>query len=284
MGKINNTQLKVINDLDATLRYYIEAAEGEDYSPAITKDKDTFKQLIKLEAKTERQFAGYFKNLGDKLIETINWSAYNSQIKAANTDILITGALKLLEDEQKILVSLAFGTYTEGIGIGLVAGGNLYNMPLNLANVQSKVDSQALKASNALVKDVNNTTRDKLRSNLRTSLALGEDVEAAQIRIMNTLNDPGGFRSRAIARTEPVNSYGQGTLLFGQETGAKGKVISAVIDKRTSPICRELNERYGSQSHAQKMDKPYIWYSAGGGSSDAPGFHVNCRTGHYLLY
>lgn len=284
MAKISSSQLEVLNNLDAELRHYIEAADGEDYSPAIEKDKATFKQLVKLETKTEREFAGYFKDLGDKLSVAINWSAYNSQIKAANTDILITGALQLLEDERKILVSLAFGTYKEGIGIGLVAGGNLYNMPLNLANVQAKVDSQALKASNQLVKDVNSTTRDTLRSNLRTSLSLGESVDEAQLRIMNTLNDPGGFRSRAIARTEPVNSYGNGTLLFGQETGAKGKVISAVIDDRTSPICRELQERYGSQNNAQKLDKPYVWYSAGGGSSDAPGFHVNCRTGHYLLY
>lgn len=280
-----NQQAAALHD---QIRHYIEAAEGEDYAPSIKADPKTFRQLVKLEGQVERQWGAYFDDLGLELAKLVDWYQYqralNQRQAADETAPMIEAALTYLESQKKILVQLSFNMFDEGSSIGINAGQNLYQLPANYEALQTKVNRQAVRYSNSLVTGINDTTLGLLRSNLRTSLDLGEDIDAASYRIMNTLNDPAGIRSRAIARTEPVNTYNRGVLLFGNDTGARGKVWDSVLDGRTSLICKELEQKYGNEDTAIALDEPYTWTVAGGGSVEAPGAHVNCRSGHYLLY
>lgn len=284
MDTLTPSQQQEINELHSDIRHYVEAADSEAYADSITKDMPTFKRLIQCEAKTEREFGKYFDTLGRRIATVINWTAYNRLVKASDTEAMIKVALTLIEGDKTLLVSLGFNMFEEASTIGVDAAVANYNIPVKYEALQTKIKRQAIRYSNDLVKQVNSTTRDILRTNLRTSIELGENINDATDRIMNTLNDPKGTRAYRIARTEPVNSYGRGTLLFGQETGAKGKVADVVLDDRTSLICKEIHAKYGGQKQAIPLSRPYTWQVAGGGSKDTPGFHVLCRTGHHLIY
>jgi hypothetical protein len=267
----------------AELDGLIQAAEGETYAKSIRRDAPTFDRLVKLENRMQREFRAYFKALAPLVVDRINWNAYR-RITAADEDQIIQIAIQMLEDQRKVLLSVTFPFFDESLHIGADAASNINHVPYDGTSLEKLIQRQAIRYSNQFVKQVDTRTRDLLKHNLRTSIDLGEDVSTATKRIMETLGDENGIRARAIARTEPVNAYGRGIHLFGDQTGASGKVLDVVNDSRISPICAELHQKYGSQEKAIPLNKLFKWSAGGGGSKSEPGFHVHCRTGIWLVY
>lgn len=266
-------------ELDA----FIQAAEGEQWPPSITANPKTFDRLVKLEGRMQRELAAYFKDFATNRVNNlVDWREYrNRQFKQA-AELVVEVNAAAFEAEQKILLNVLFDYIVEGGTIGADASSVLYNVPFDTFSLRAAVERQARQYSSTLVKGISKTTRDGLRSSLEASLELGEDIDTASKRIAERVGNPA--RATTIARTEAVNSYGDGTLTFGKQTGAKGKVADVVQDERTSPICEEIARKYGDSNKPLGIKELYVWSAGGGGASAAPGFHVNCRTGHYLIY
>ncbi len=180
------------------------------------------------------------------------------------------------------MLNVVFGHIFDIENIAIEASSRIYSIPVDSLDYIGAVQLEARKYSAGLVKEITERTRSAIRSSIDASIELGEDIEAATKRVDKIVNNPA--RAATIAKTESVNSWGNGTLRFGKQTGAKGKKPDVVLDERTSPICREIFEKYSNLKTGLDLDKPYEWKVAGGGSKQAPGFHVRCRTTHYLVY
>lgn len=273
---------KQLGSLYFELDAYIQAAEGEGYPDSITQDTKAFNKLVKLERAMQKDLAVYFKTFANQRVaRLIDWGEYRIRRRKA-AELVVEVNAAAFEDEQKILLNVLFDYIVEGEGIAANASSTFYNVPIDELNLQAAIQREARQYSNRLVTNINKTTRAALQSNLNASIDLGEDIDMASKRIAQRIGDP--QRAVTIARTESVNSYGQGVNTFGKTTGAKGKVADVVQDERTSPICKEIASKYGSQQKAIPLNQDYTWSAAGGGSKPSPGFHVNCRTGHWLLY
>lgn len=280
--QLTDSQRQTLASLADEMDMYLAASEDEPYAPSITKDPVTFGKLTKLESRMETDFKRYFKDLAPRLTDAVSWATYRRKVADDDADPMIKVAMETIEQDEKLLIKVAFDFFAEAELIGIQAGVVNYNIPVDFQSLQQVIQRQAIRYSNKFVSDISDTTRSQLRQALRLSIDLGETVDEAQARVAKVIDNP--VRARMIARTEPVNSYGRGILVFGENTGAKKKVIDAVIDDRTSQICLELQRKYGQQSQAIDIKKPYTWAANGGGSKTEPGFHVKCRTGHYLLY
>lgn len=280
MIKATAKQISQARELAGQLDNLIMAAEGEAYSRAVSGDKPTFARLLKLESKIERALRAYLKDLAaGRIYEFVNWFEYRAQARQA-AELVVEADARVIEAEKKILLNVLFDFVVEGTLIGGEAGSNTYNLPVNDLTLQTTIQRQARAYSNKLVTNITGSTRRALRATLETSLALGESNEAAAARINKLVDNP--VRATTIARTEAVNTWGNGLNTYGQASGARGKVWDSVIDKRTSPICLELQEKYGGPSKAIKINDQFISSYVGGIGS--PGAHVNCRSGMYLLY
>lgn len=280
MVLLNDSQRQTLSGLANEIDVYIKASEGEDYAGSIKADPVTFDKLLKLEARAERTYAAYYKDLAPRLADSVNWSQY--RLRQADDDPMVTAAAQLIEDDKKILVELSFAFFEEAETLGAQAASTINKIPYDFQTFQQVIQRQAIRYSNKLVTDIDNTTLKQLRQALRTSLDLKETADQAAGRVIQIINNP--VRAHMIAHTEPVNVYGRGVVVFGQNTGAKKKIWDSVIDDRTSKICIELQDKYGTQDKAQDISKKYTWSAAGGGSTMQPGAHVLCRSGHWLLY
>ena len=260
---------------------FIQAAEGEQYPDSITADKKSFAKLLALEASWERAMSVYLKGLAERVPTFINWAEYRRRTIQAD-ELVVTATAVVMEEENKILLNVLFDFVAEGESIGAEAGTRFYNVPINQLDLQAAIQREARKHAASLAKGLNKTTLKAVRSSIEASIELGEDIETATKRVQKLVNDP--QRANMIARTEAVNSYGQGIDTFGHQTGAKAHWLDVVFDDRTSPICTELSNKYGNPNKAIPLSKAFKWQAQGGGSKKAPGFHVHCRTGKYLVY
>lgn len=244
-------------------------AAAENWSTVYTKDPDTHAKVIKLEAKLGRTMRKYFKELAnDRIWKYINWTQYHHDlIKAYDVNIIFDDS-GFTSDEGDLLVGIVHDPLLSGMGVGIAAGQTIYNRDIGMTNSTASVLKAARSYSNDLVKGINNTTRDRLKQSISTSLSLGENQSDAAARIANIVNDP--KRAEVIARTEAVNSYTKGLLSFGGESGATSKIWQAL---NASDECADLD------GDEVPIDGEFDY-----GGGDGPPLHPNCRCGVQLIY
>jgi uncharacterized protein with gpF-like domain len=285
MVQATASELAALQSLEAELNLFISAAEGEPWPDAITQDDKAFNGLLKTTDKMTLDLKRYFADFAERRAAAwFNWSEYERQARPNRkaAEVVISADAQLVAEEQKILLNVVFGHLLDIEVMAIEAGSRTYHIPLAELDYLGTVQKQARQYAATLVSEVTKTTVNALRASIATSIQLGEDINGAAERVNKIIDNPA--RAATIAKTESVNAFGNGTLQYGKQTGAKGKVLSVVLDERTSPICRELAGKYQDSSKPTKIDTDYQWSAAGGGAKKAPGFHVRCRTGHYLIY
>lgn len=119
-----------------------------------------------------------------------------------------------------------------------------------------------------------------VRQALMTSVQNGETTQGASKRIRDVflphIGDPGvirdddaiaAHRTEAIARTESTAAYNQGRLVQARQVPRlmRGMMYSAIMDSRTTPVCRELDGKV-FELEDPKLDQL------------SPPRHVNCRS------
>lgn len=256
--KVVSNNIDTLTELYDELGSYIHAAEWPD---EYKRDRANFRQLLKLESQIERTMLGYFRDFAmNRALYLVDWTEYNSRIKASDVVVKLKDAKFV--DEETILINMLFDEVLDGVGLGAAAAEKTYRIPLGMTRDNELIMEQARSHAAELVKDLNKTTRDRISKSVESSIALGETVNEAAERMMKVIDDP--VRARMIAQTETVQSYSDGVLTFGKESGAVSKTWELSGDP--CPICIGIAED-GTVGINDSFND----------GSDAPPAHPNCR-------
>ena len=260
-----------------TVNAYVSMSEivraGDAFGPAFDEDKETLKQLIKLESDLERALIKYFNGLAKERMDSyINWNEFRTRSRKA-ADVVDPIGSAGWKQEAKLFKQAVYDALYLGTVNGINAGVSIYSLPMLQDNITQIAQKTAKKHVATLIKNTNRTSRNMIKNSLLQSIELGETVEEASKRVAKIIKDPN--RATTIARTESVNSYGNGLLEFGVESGATHKEWQAVLDNNTSPICLELD------GQVVKINEPFVY---AGEEIDSPGAHVNCRSSMVLIF
>jgi SPP1 gp7 family putative phage head morphogenesis protein len=119
------------------------------------------------------------------------------------------------------------------------------------------------------IKDLDAEAKNDLRAEIERGIMNNESVSKIKERVMSVL-DVSETRANTIARTETYRAINTGELLAWKEAGrnVKKKVV-AVIDSKTSDVCKHLNGKEKNLGEKFKYK---------GEEFEAPPFHVNCRS------
>ncbi len=255
---------------------------AEDWAKGYNKSPTTHIKLLKMDARLERKLRRYYKDLSKNTSALVNWSEYRQAVKAFNINTVVRD--DGIDQTSGEIVNLIFDEIVLGTALGAQAGEEIYGIKLGLntstAIIQDTARNHVAELVGMRIKDgqlipnpraeysITETLRDDIRSSLSSSLALGEDVESATMRLAGVVGD--AKRAEIIARTETVNSYGKGLNEFGKQSGAQGK---------------EWQDTGAVDQCADNSDAGVIDFNDSFPSGDeTPAAHPNCRCTMRLVY
>jgi hypothetical protein len=264
---------------------------SEDWSSEYAKDPVTHAKLLRSEARLQVELTKYFRDIAADIVKYIHWQGYLNQLPQKldeqkpnyNVDVIVQDVptdrydgtfIKVVFQEMAILTA-----------IGSTAGENIYRVPLGIQStdaiiqqlttehVASLVGKKVLKDGSIVDNPkatyrISDKTRTDIAQSIKTSLNLGEDIQAATMRLQKTIANP--VRSKIIAQTESVNAYQGGLFEFAKQSGAVGKESQDVgaVDN-----CRTYAEM-GPVPLDYLYDDTYL----------KPTYHVRCRCSLRLVY
>lgn len=205
---------------DAIEELGIKISAAEQWAKTYRRNRKSFEKLLRQEARMERLLRRYFRELAQRVPTYIKTDQYRKQaIQAFDVEVIIdTEAFK---GETGLLVSALMDETAASIALGANAGEVIYQQALGISQSDAAVLRAARREVARLVRQVNNTTRERIRQSIATSLEVGEPLSEAIDRLQDVVNDP--RRAETIARTEIVNSYQVGQEEYALEAGATGK-------------------------------------------------------------
>lgn len=267
---------------------------AEKWSPLYKRDRDSYKRIVKVEARLNRQIRSVFRTMADKVEQYINWNQYaaqQAQMKAAasplkaEVDVNVIVEDDLYNELDGLFFNVTFETISTAIAIGAQAGESIYKIPLGIRSSDAIIqdlttDRLAFLVGKRVDKDgnvvdnpkaeyrISDKTRKDIASNIRTGIALGEDKQTMIARLSSVIKNPG--RAEKIAQTETVNAYGSGMHEFGVESGATGKEWE---DVAATDWCR-VNAEQG----IIPLNQPFA------SGDQAPAAHTGCRCNIRIVY
>lgn len=244
---------------------------SEDWAKGYKDKPEVLAKLIKAEAKLGRIMRKYFRTLAKERVDKfINWQLYSAQLIKAYSYSLVVDVTEI-DSEQGELISLIHDPILEVVSLGALTAEAQYNIDLGLTTGNQAILKQTTKYVGDLVKGVTDTTKDRIKQSIDTSIRLGETMQQASERLRdNGIND--AYRAEMIARTETVRAYNQGITVFGQESNATGKIWE--LSSAPCEICQENDS--GGEPIPFEDDYP-------SGDSEPPA-HPNCRCGESLVH
>lgn len=250
---------------------------AEDYAPLYKKFPKLFKQLVKSEMMTDKGQRKYFKELAERVVESLDWFKYEQE-KASTpggthkaADILDYLVEAFWEGEILNLKINLTGTLMDAIE----AGGLYSEQDLQVDVGWSRNEAPAIEFLNnysfRLAKGLTATTQDRIYSALKLSIDNGEDRDGAVKRIDAVINDK--KRATTIAQTESVRAFNHGRMTVAKEIGADRKRwrTAGAID-----YCQDFEDE-GVVPYDHKYLTPR------GAKLLIPPAHPNCRCGHQVF-
>ena len=117
-----------------------------------------------------------------------------------------------------------------------------------------------------LIKEILDTTKDKLRKTLAEGIEAGESIPKLARRVSAVYDEAKGSRAIKIARTETINASNQGALQAYDQSGViEKKEWYCAVDERTCEECSAIHREVVGLHDS---------FSGGVG---APPLHCNCR-------
>lgn len=244
---------------------------NEDWARNFKRDGESFDLLVKAEARMQRNLRRYFRELADERVENlINWPLYRRKLRA---DSMVPE--DQMEREVAEILIVVEEPLEQMFRAGALAQSKFTGIGDIITPQHERVLEFARRRSNQLVTNINRTTKKRLQKSLTKGIQNKETRAEATDRIRKVVKDP--RRADMIARTESVSSYTEGTLAYGEETGAKKKEWDLSFDP--CPICTEIAGRrnpipFDDEFHSGVLGKKL---------PGAPA-HPNCRCGVIILY
>lgn len=275
------TKLRRLYDLeDEIIATYVADSikrGAEDYAPLYRKYAKLFKQLVKSEMRTDKAQRRYFRQLYDRVLESLDWGEYERRLASATpgailkADILDYLVKAFWENETLVLKVNLTGTLMDAI-----EAGGLYTIEdLNVDVPWSRNEPPVIEFMNKytlnLSKGLTSHTQDRIYSALKESIANGENRDGAVKRINQVINDP--KRATTIAQTESVRAFNEGRMTVAKEIGADRKRWRTAGAK---DFCLNF-EGEG----VVPMNHYYL--TPRGAKVLVPPGHPNCRCGHQVF-
>lgn len=266
------------------IRTSVMLSAGEDWAPIYKKDPKSHVRLMRLNAKWQLNLSKMFKQMANDAQVFINIGAYYSQIKADyNLEVIIND--QAFDDADNTFLRVSLQTVTDMTATGAMSGQRIYGIPLGLSSTNARIQhlgfeqvaglvGKRVKPDGSIIDNPNaaynvtETMREDILQSIKSSLALGENVQDAITRMQKTIADP--MRSERITRTESVNAYQGGLREFATESGAVGK------EWQDSGAEDECADNTGAGPIGIDEDFP-------SGDSE-PTAHPNCRCGIRYIY
>jgi hypothetical protein len=266
----------------------------EDWSSEYAKDPKTHAKLLRSEARLQVQLTKYFRDVANDAVKYIHWQPYLNQRSQAQTldkQPLNYNIEVIVQDvpEDKYdgtFIKIVFEELALMTALGAMAGENIYGIPLGIQStdaiiqelttehVASLVGKKVLKDGSIVDNPkasyrISDKMRKDIAQSIKTSLNLGEDIQAATDRLKKTISNPN--RAKLIAQTESVNAYQAGLTEFGKQSGAVGKEWQ---DVGAVDMCRV---------YAELGPVPFD-YDYDGNGLQGPALHPRCRCSRRLIY
>lgn len=278
---MNAVDERALEDEVERLDCIIKAAE--DWSDAYQEDPEGHAALIRLEARYERNLRRLFREKADIVTHYVNWNEYEHKLTAdLQVDTIVSG--DFFDGIDGDFISVSFDTIAAGITNGAQSGEKIYKIPLGIQTTDAVIQDLTTKQIAGLVgkivqKDgtiidnphpeykVSDKTRKDVAKSIQTSIALGENRNAAAARLQATIKNPA--RATDIAQTEMVNAHASGKLEFGRQSGATGK-----RSRSTGAV-----DQCAAYSTEGIVPLNHTW-----GGKQGPAYHPRCRCGLVLDY
>jgi hypothetical protein len=283
---------------------------SEEWSDDYKDDPEAFAKLLKGEAKMQRTFMGYLKDLAERAPGFIDWGSYLNQVakrKAVQADsteddfsidvVIDDGAIG---QEDNIVLSLTYDQIQTFVIVGAGAAATVYSRDLGTAELTKTVTAKARELTANLVgkrvdKDgniidnpdakyrISDETRNEIRESMQTSLNLGEDQATATERLTKTLKN--AARAELVAQTEAVNGYQGGMFAYAKAAGATRKESqylgpTTTYNRKTKKYVTAKADLCGTNAEAGPIpiDQPYP------SGHQHPAFHPRCRCGEKFYF
>ncbi|MEV0360088.1 phage minor head protein [Nocardia sp. NPDC050697] len=232
---------------------------SEDWHDEYRRDKETFKRLLRLEARLELDVADYLRDFSLRAPAYVDWTHYGALVAAGSP--LFNKDAAAWADERLDFERAVIDAITSLIALGGNAAELKYGINLGFTPLSQSVLEAARTQVARLVAGVTETSRDMIRTAIGQSIDLGESSDLAITRVQAVINNP--VRAEMIAQTESVNAYQQGIYNFATETQAKTKTWDTISG--ACAVCAPL--------HGQTVDRDDTFSNG----IKFPSAHPRCR-------
>jgi len=186
--------------------------------------------------------------------------------KAITKDI--DDVLRITHDEREIMKFTEFTLprITETVEINGTAAMAELGVEISFDVTNPNVVKWIKKRCGNLIKDILDTTKDKLRKTLAEGIEAGESIPKLASRVSAVYDEAKGSRAIKIARTETIAASNQGALQAYDQSGViEKKEWYCAADERTCDECSAMHK---------EVVKLHDSFSGG---VDSPPLHCNCR-------
>lgn len=208
-----------------------DARQGEDYEASFKKDDKLFKDFIKQTVSAKNDIYDYFLDQVRRLSQLVTLYSITAD---DDLDAYIMAAN--WEYENQTLSATLEIDIEKFFDIGLLAAASELKIDVDLSSKGTPQAAFLRDYSIQLAGNINQTSINRIKQQIQTSIDLGEDRNKLVERLTSVLDNE--KRAVAIAQTESVRAYGEGRLAYGMALGWQGK--SWRISPGACPICVEF--------------------------------------------
>lgn len=248
---------------------------AEQWAPTWKKSPDQWREAIRIQNRLRRGVSAYYRDLAKQIPQFIDWMKYTEAVGKIKADDSIDGESSLVyesriiaPDGASLLVRIIFDGVNAAAQQGAISAQNLYQRYAGTTELNQVISRNSLRHVEDLVKNLGQTTVDRITQSINTSIRLGETTQQAADRLLGIVDD--ATRADMIARTEMVRAYNSGIVDFGRASGAERKVWESFVGACVT--CEQIN---GEQVPIDDN------FSTG---DDYPPDHPRCKCLTYLVY
>lgn len=134
---------------DEVERYDRALIAAEAWSGRYKSDKDSFKKIIKVEAKLRREIRSVFRDMAGKIDRYINWAQYSQQQMQMQASLKLEAAVDVevivnedyYDELDALFFTVTFETISTAIATGAQAGESIYKIPLGIRSSDAAIQS-----------------------------------------------------------------------------------------------------------------------------------------------
>lgn len=216
--------MKIENAIKLRDKLAVAASASQDWADSFRTDKVQFKKLLAAEAQMDRKIVAYFKELArERVAGWVDWTKYAQELptQAAkpNFKVIVDLSQDVIDKEVGITTKVVFEAVATAVTAGAVA--QITDSRIPVADLGTLVNKVASERAGSLATALTQTTIEKVRGSVETSLKLGEDIDKATSRLSKFIDDPA--RAEMIAKSESGSAWRNGVIEVGKQTGAVSK-------------------------------------------------------------